>query len=48
MQKPKKQRQIGSRQASENLTREQRVVIQKAVKKVVDEYGETLRMLGRE
>ena len=46
----KNQRQAAQRgsKASEKLTPEQRAVIHKAVKKVVDQYGETLRMLGQE
>lgn len=43
-------RQTASRgvKATEKLTPKQRAVIHKAVKKVVDQYGETLRMLGQE
>jgi hypothetical protein len=45
-----KRRQAASRgrENKQELTQEQRALVHRAVKKVVKEYGETLRMLGQE
>ena len=37
-----------SKKSSTKLSPEERALIHKAVDKVVDQYGETLRMLGQE
>jgi len=48
MRNQKQQEGHKSARTAAELTDEQRARVRKAVKKTVDQYGETLRMLGRE